>query len=673
MTENLSIKSDKKSILRNLLVTLEDFLKSSKNNAETELSEQFFTDLKVLLETNEFNCEGKNLLDSNVVNSAIVSTRPIIEKLFYSLRAMEGAHCEAAREQKQNQSGNKDQDLNPTASVVIHNREIAERLAADYNSQSFARIFDFCRSKGVFSLKINETTGLVATAEAEENWDMSGRQWVTDTVRCGDIERVVAPQAWRKAMLTLCDFYRSPKEVEAIEKSVADPNYYRQGGLLDGVAHIFIPHTLDRDETWFNNKRLESHGLALKAICDTVIHRDESWAFSAEELAENRSKIANVIVSLASYLKSINSRHDGYFDFAAPSAGPWEEIPFPEGLTWDTEAIRSGFESLHNLLNNPRWQAQKDVSEMRLAINAEPMADWLQPESEALPNLLRLARGKIIDRLFGQAEPVENPHRPMDCSLAFITTSSIALADDIVEDVQLHLKVLQALEKNLVRPHGIVRYAPFSLPMPEGSQEKGDKEEVFDSYLADNYWLLPELRAHLSGLGKGQTRDWGSGDCSSHEDYVSRVKLARPGTEAQWCFVSVMAEGYLRQAEKLLRFGEAKSQLELLSYTMAKGSEYLNRSFARITPAKNTAGETQSADLKYSLGEAIIKANGRDCPAWSIPEAYEMVSSDFSEGDRTELAALPGANTPLAWGQSSLFSACFLMEKLLPQVEELKP
>lgn len=641
------------------------------------LEPSFFAQLSELLTTKELTVvQGQstiNLLDGNAVN-ALESRANLLEKLYYSLRAVQAANSAAATDisaatpSAHNRSGAPEttESLAQSQQVVIHNRAIADKLSQTYNSKTFGELFELCRRKGVFALKINERNGLVTTAEAEENWDMSGRQWVTDTVRCGDIERELSPHAWRRAMLTLCDFYNGAREVEAIEKSVADPNYYRQGGLLDGVAHIFIPHTLDRDETWFNNKRLESHGLALKAICDTVLHgaAGKSWGFDADEIAEHGAKIGRTLVLLASYLKAINTNvapesareaspenhGEPRIDFGAPSAGPWEEIPFPEGLTWDTEAIRSGFESLHNLLNNPRWEANATITSMRKEIRKHHLASWLASESPVLETLLRLARGKIIDRLFGQTLPVENPHRPIDCSLAFITTSTIALADDIVEDVQLHIRLLQVLEEKLVRAHGIVRYAPFDLPVGDNKVEA-----VFDSYLADNYWILPALRSQLNNLGQGQLRDWGSSDCSSHEDYVSRVRLAREETEAQWCFVSVMAEGYLRQVEKLFTFKEAKANRDLVELAVSKASEFLNRSFARIT------------------APGMIKANGRDCPAWAIPEAYEMVSPGFDSWakEATNLTALPGANTPLAWGQASLFSACRLFERLLPEIEEL--
>jgi hypothetical protein len=592
--------------------------------------------------------EHLNLLDPDALKKS-VHAKALLEKLYFSLRAMIAAR-KAGPEPIAAEDG---------AKVVIHNRAIAERLQSQYDLQSFNALFELCQTNGVFALKVNEHNGLVTTAEADENWAMSGRQWVTDTVRCGDIERSNNAHAWTLALLTLCDFYSQDEEMDAIQKSIADPDYYRLGGLLNGVAHIFIPHTLKRDTSWFNNKRLESHGLALKAICDTVlagVGQKKDWGFSEGQLKEHGAKIAQTIVCLASYLKSINTDKNGRFDFAAPSAGPWEEIPFPEGLTWDTEAMRSGFESLRDLLFNIDYDESVTLGQLRRQIVSHQFGQWLDSQI-IIDQLIKQARGMIIDRLFGQPLPVESPHRPIDCSLAFISTSTILFSDDVVSDVLLHYQLLEVLEEKLVRAHGIIRYAPFELSM-----EDGRIEPVFDSYLADNYWLMPELRLLINGLSQetqsGAHRDFGSSDCSSHDDYLARVKLARAGTEAQWCFVSVIAEAYCRQVQKLqaLRIAERNQHngaddaevTRLIAFGMDKAAEYLNRSFARITPADG------------------FKANGRDCPAWAIPEAYEMVSP-IGLLSRTHSGAVAGANTPLAWGQASLFSAAGLFRQILGQ------
>jgi hypothetical protein len=353
--------------------------------------------------------------------------------------------------------------------------------------------------------------------------------------------------------------------------------------------------------------------------------------------------------------------------------------------------MRSGFESLRDLLFNDEYAASETIANIRKLIVTHNFGQWLN-SVRTIDLLIKQARGKIIDRLFGQALPMESPHRPIDCSLAFISTSTISFDDAVISDVLLHFQLLNVLEEHLVRANGIVRYAPFELTM-----EDGHKEPVFDSYLADNYWLLPELRLHISGLSPETSaqRHFGSSDCSSQDAYLMRVKTARACTEAQWCFVSVIAEAYCRQVQKLQKSqqdqklqklqqdqklqklqqdqnlqklqqdrslqkenesGKDQEKTEadiaeddlakLITFGIHKAGEYLNRSFARITAAGS------------------VKANGRDCPAWAIPEAYECVSP-VGALSRTHCGAVAGANTPLAWGQASLFSASTLFRQIL--------
>lgn len=579
----------------------------------------------------------------------------LLQKFKTSLRAM---LCAATQEPSQLAEDSHE--------LPVHNLEVASFLKASYTPESFAALFDFCQARQVFALSVNEQNGLVRTAEAEENWDMSGRQWVTDTVRCGDMERALKPRAWRQAMLTLCRFYGQSEEVEAIKKSIANPEFYRSGGLLDGVAHIFLPETLKRDATWFNNKRLESHGLALKAICDTVVAaaNGEDCGFSETEIADNSELIAKTIVMVASYLKAINTNASGEFDFNAPSAGPWEEIPFPLGLTWDTEAIRSGFESLQTVMALTSAKTDAILSK----ISQSKYGDWLYSQSQrnTLAELIKAARSKILERLFSSPLPIENPHRPSDCSLAFIATSTIKMHDHPIEDVRLQYRLLSTIEQLLVRDHGIVRYAPFNLPMASGLSE-----QVFDSYLADNYWLLPELRAAISGHSS-HLKDYGSSDCSTNDDYLARVKQARPGSEAQWCFVSVLAEGYCRQVEKLLNMkGSAQGNLNeqevagLIAQGHAQATRFINRSYARITPGNDSSNDAK--EIQH------YKANGMPCPGYAIPEAYEMVSPLNLIGATKLLSgqtAVAGANTPLAWGQASLHSASTIYLKNLRELEQ---
>ena len=66
---------------------------------------------------------------------------------------------------------------------------------------------------------------------------------------------------------------------------------------------------------------------------------------------------------------------------------------------------------------------------------------------------------------------------------------------------------------------------------------------------------------------------------------------------------------------------------------MRKQTEFINRSYARLSPRNMT------------------KSNGYSCPAYKVPEAYEAVTT--ARG----VKYVPGAHTPLTWAESSLFEA----------------
>ena len=86
---------------------------------------------------------------------------------------------------------------------------------------------------------------------------------------------------------------------------------------------------------------------------------------------------------------------------------------------------------------------------------------------------------------------------------------------------------------------------------------------------------------------------------------------------------------------------------KLLETALAKQTEYINRSYARITP------------------KGMTKANGYPCPPFKVPEAYEAVID--GEG---KIRYVPGAH-PLTWAESSLKSASDLFLKNLKRYENL--
>ena len=107
-----------------------------------------------------------------------------------------------------------------------------------------------------------------------------------------------------------------------------------------------------------------------------------------------------------------------------------------------------------------------------------------------------------------------------------------------------------------------------------------------------------------------------------------------------------MAKTLLEYIEKRGNFSEQAKKL--LEIALNGQTEYINRSYARITPKKMT------------------KSNGYSCPAFKLPEAYEAVT--LKNG---LIKYVPGAHTPLTWAESSLYKASNNFLKNLKKIEEL--
>src|ERR1700726_3789551 len=67
-------------------------------------------------------------------------------------------------------------------SLPVHNSYIAECLSSEYSVNQFSRLFEELDARGVFSIDVHPVSGLMQTSSATENWNMSGRQWITDTI-----------------------------------------------------------------------------------------------------------------------------------------------------------------------------------------------------------------------------------------------------------------------------------------------------------------------------------------------------------------------------------------------------------------------------------------------------------------------------------------------------------
>lgn len=516
--------------------------------------------------------------------------------------------------------------------VPVYNKELFPYLHPSYTSAQLLQLRDLALRKGVFRLKISSSTGLVATSDipTSQNEEMAARQWVTDTIYAGTLERLVDPHSWRQALETVARFYTSPREQMAFDRAIAHPETYRQGGPEEGVAHIFYPQTLERDPRWANNKRLESHGLALKTLVEAIklgaLSRDPNG------LVEPSPQVLQAIANLTSYLVAIH-----YPD--APSAGNWEETPFPGGLTWDTQICNEALLVVQDFMFNPRYDSDPTISQLRRELGSLKHGEIFQ---DRVAIAQTLAQGMERLRRTYRAESPGN--RELDASLVLLSKSPLTnLASEPVANARLHLENLQRLEDGLVRQHGMLRYAPFPFQLPSGETITSP-----DSYLNYNYHLACDPQGDINLKWYQSLRDFGSSDASDPQVFAARASLATPDCEAQWFLVSDLACAYAQQGLELLeeaqrrqhtqvRFQLTPQEEELLGLALSGAFRNLNRAYARLTPSTLT-----------------VKANGQPAPPWSVPEAWEGVST---LPPHSQIAYLPGINTPLTWAEASLWEA----------------
>lgn len=220
-------------------------------------------------------------------------------------------------------------------------------------------------------------------------------------------------------------------------------------------------------------------------------------------------------------------------------------------------------------------------------------------------------------------------------SLAFVTLRPFAQTTSVVEDAKENYRLLAVLEESLVRDNGMIRRAPFTY------EDRDGRRLSCDSYLSGNYWLLSSLAATV----KAHTLKSSVTSPPDTVQNLTRGSLLHANSEAEWCLVSVMSEGYSLQAKRLLQSGIHGAEVtKLVDTGISKANEYLNRALARITGAHATT------------------SNGLPCPAFVVPEAYEYVSSISMP---SQMVALPGAHTPSAWAACSLSKALTGLKELL--------
>ena len=464
-----------------------------------------------------------------------------------------------------------------------------------YRKEDLLRIRELLESKGTFRIARNRS-GLLQTTLADENPNMHRNLWITDLVRT--LSLLESKEERNHTLAIIARHYLSPVERDTICDLVRNPQKYRSSDIRQGVAHLFQLNSHsepERDPTWKNNKRLESHGLALGAFCQSLGGMDDA----------QQKDVAEAIVLLTGFFAAIEYP-------TAPSAGCWEEVVFDGGMTWDTEAIRVGLGEVQILIGvsdtrNLLIDAAKRIHK-RDGLELTPIIS----SDRRIADLMDVGARRIRSTYFSESE-----QRPIDAALVFVANSTIEpypTRDNITNTLARSI-LLFRLEKELLRNSGMLRYAPFVV---------GGKT-VSDGYLGCNYWTCLDQQGYLSAGSS-----FGSTDTSDEAAYLQRASVFDAGKEAEWFMVSDLAVAWLKVAMRFRETGEA--QMEGI--------------------CRERAHNALTVSLSRIVGDGDYKSNGLDAPAWKIPEAFEWIRVRINGQLHERL--VPGVNTPLAWATASL-------------------
>lgn len=523
---------------------------------------------------------------------------------------------------------------------VVHNEFFTPRTR--YEAADIAAVIEDLTARGTFAIASDPVTGLVETSDTV-NAAMR-RQWFTDSVMVSRMQRVLAPASCLQATIVSAAALATPDVHAAVAQTEADPAWYRDGGLRNGVYHIYLPESvrcgpdgmpdiaaIRADGAWFNQKRLESQALVLVHLVDTLLEgvqdRPAAWGLPVERIGTPQGRLLlGTAFTMARYLIAANTSPTTRTpDFRTPSASSWEELPLPDGMTSDAAFAVLGWERLRDLLYaetaNPRLiHLRRCVADHALDLPEPPPPVRLEAWIDAGRCFVA---ERVVKPLEAGGRPVQNPLRPLDTSLTLLAASPYRFCPEPAGDARIRHGIVAACRAGLLGPHGMRRYNAFEF----------DGRMLHDSYLNIGYHMPPAERAAVLG-GGGTTRAFGSSDASTVDLLTERQALSQPEWAAQWSIGATASLQALAAAK--LALGSATAGDVALQAAIEEGiCDMINRCVALI-PGRLSA-------------ESPLRADGTPLPPYQVMEAYEAVVAE--DGRRL---FMPGAHT-LPWSTAQLF------------------
>ena len=493
--------------------------------------------------------------------------------------------------------------------IPVHNEEIGRHLRRAYTSEQFGELYNFAKKKGTFNYIMDGNTGFVQTSliNRKENVLMSDMIWITDTCNNMVLVKSQHPENCTKVLNKIADLYEGQKENFDIVISM--PSKYKKSGIYvsdgqTGVGHCFVPQTY-KPHHWFTRTRLESVGNYLQQSSDIIWTGLHGGKYGYKTAGEIPNTVVDSIANCTKYLKAIKYPQ-------ARSCGAWEEQTFMASLTSDTSVCNQGIRDVMKLMYAPT--ENKELLAFRQRVLSSKHGDVFKDknglESILKEGELRVQSQPDIETLAPhprgtKTQDMKNYERYYDSAMAFMPQTEKIDPKDIYRDSAKKLYVLKKLEKNLVRNNGAIRY-------------KNDEYLNLDYHTLKNPWTDNKKK-----------------------------------NEAEWFLVSEISSGYGAVVRQILDHIQQAGKItekdrKYLSMALKGETEHINRSYARITPKNMT------------------KSNMYSCPSYSVPEAYEAVTTKSGK-----IKYVPGAHNPLTWAEASLQKASDLFLSNLKRIEEL--
>lgn len=487
--------------------------------------------------------------------------------------------------------------------ISVHNRDISKRLKEEYSAESFKNLFAFAKKKGTFNLNINSDTHYIKTSMIDPKENPLMSKLVWVTDSC-------------RYMPILKDLY--PDAAVPLMENISK-FYKNQERNFTRVINNPLEYELNHDWAYtakygighvFNPNNMRTHmwfphtRLESAGLYLKTMGELISEGLEGAQYGYKSSKQVsrNSVDSIANVTAYLKSIVYPY----AKSTGAWEEKTFDITPSSDVAIINDGFRKIINLMYEPT--ENQELLKLRTRILSSKNGEVFKDE-KGLREMLKWGEERI--RLNSLEEVPANGGRSLDGALSFIPQSETFSENPIInaKEIMKRIALLEhgdAKSPEIVREHGVIRYS-------------GDRYlNMSAGHKVDHEAKLPEK------------------------------------TEAQWFMTADIAKSYGVAAQKLLDKIETSylesnnREIALLRKIMAKETEYINRAYARVT------------------GLNSYKANGKECPAFQVPEAYQAVTN--SKG---EILFVPGTHTPLGWAQASLYDASKLFLENLQRFESI--